>query len=391
MPTPTAALFLSVMICSALRGQAQTWLAASSFFGRQPDARSEAMGRGNVALQGDVRNMSFNPAALMDLRGLDVYLHSADKWYIFERSEFDQGAIAYRLGERWSFGAAVDGSTIGSEHFTFGDVVEPRRGFIYQTEDDFVAPTPRLMLALASAPIEHLSIGIAVGNIPLDKNDRDVVYGSLGVAHGGELPGHGALRHSIRIGASMQNITFSEESRTVYSLDLHGQVDTSYRVIDRIPAIFRGGFGYTARWRSGWLCDTLPTLAFTAHVQYDDDLTQRYRSAVHIGGELLILDILALRAGWYRESVDDQELPEAYSDALEQFTYGFGVQVPFGALTKGKAPITIGLDYANLPQVSYYADGLGIHDEPWENFQTIGVRLNYGFAPIFKRKAKKDG
>jgi hypothetical protein len=391
MRTSIAAFFLSLMICSASRGQAQSWLGASSFFGHQPDARSEAMGRGNVALQGDVRNMSFNPAALMDLHGLDVYLHSADKWYTFENSEFEQGAMTYRIGERWSFGTAVDGSSISSEHLTFGDMIEPRRGFIYQTEDGFVAPTPRLMLALASAPIEDLNVGIAVGNIPLDKEDQDVVYRSLGLSHGGELPTTGSLHHAIRVGASMQNLTFSEESSTVYHMDYFGQVDTSYQITDRIPAIFRGGFGYTARWRSGWLCDTLPTVAFTAHVQYDDDLTQRNRSAMRIGCEVLILDILAVRGGWYRESVDDQELPNTFTNALEQFTYGFGVQLPLGALTKGKAPIVIGFDYTSLPQVSYYADGLGIHDEPWENFQSIGLRLNYGFGPIFKRKTPKNG
>jgi hypothetical protein len=41
------------------------------FFGRQPDARGEALGRGGVALSGDILNTFYNPAGLGDAIGLN--------------------------------------------------------------------------------------------------------------------------------------------------------------------------------------------------------------------------------------------------------------------------------------------------------------------------------
>lgn len=364
----------------------QTWLGAASFFGRQADARSEAMGRGNVALFGDVRTMGFNPASLMDLKGLDLYLHSARKWYLYDNSEFQQAAMAYRFGNRWALGVAVDGSDIGSSKLSFGDQIDPRRGFIYSSEDGFMAPRSRMNVVLASAPAEHLHIGVSVGNIPLDGDDQDVLYGSLGISHGGELRSNGRLRHSLRAAASMQNITFSEESNTGYRLDLHGQVDSVFRVVDRIPAILRCGSAYGFKWHGGWLMDTLSTFAVTVQGQYDNDLTQRFRTSIRLGGELVILEVLALRAGWYTESVDNNG-SELNTSALEQFTYGFGLILPFGVLSKGTVPINVVFDYSNLPQVSYAADGLGIDNRPWENFTSIGLRINYEMRPLLKGRA----
>lgn len=371
----------------ALTTAAQSWLGASSFFGRQADARSEAMGRGNVALRGDVRNMGFNPAGLMDLRGLDLYMHSASKWYVYEKSAFEQMAIACRFAERFALGVAVDGSTVRSDQFSFGDQIDPRRGFIYNSGDGFLAPTPRMTVSLAAAPLEHLHVGAALGNIPLDAEDQDVVYGSFGFAHGGDLKTKGPFRHAFRVAASTQNITFAEETNAAYRLDLHGQVDSVFSVTDRIPAIFRGGFGYTLAWDVHSLRDTLSPAALTLHIQYDDDLTQRYRSAVHIGGELLLYGVLAMRGGWYRESVDDGG-NALNANELQQFTYGVGLVLPFDAITKGSVPITINFDYTNLPQVSYSANGLGIGDQPWENFQSIGLRLNYAFSPLIRKRVR---
>lgn len=150
-------------------------------------------------------------------------------------------------------------------------------------------------------PVDHLNVGVALGNVPLNSEDQDVLYGSLGLSHGGELPMKGAFRHAFRAAASTQNITFSEESTTGYRLDLHGQVDSVFRITHHLPAIFRGGVAYTVKWEGLRLRDTLSAAAFTMHVQYDDDLTQRSRSAMRVGGELLLCDMLALRAGWYSE------------------------------------------------------------------------------------------
>lgn len=99
-------------------------------------------------------------------------------------------------------------------------------------------------------------------------------------------------------------------------------------------------------------------------------LNPKFRSGIHTGAEILIHEILAIRAGYYHEKIDNWDLPERNEDKLSAFTYGFGVQFPLHKITR--IPLLIKFDYTSLPQVSHskiYTD--------WDNFRTYTFSLNW--------------
>jgi len=73
-----------------------------------------------------------------------------------------------------------------------------------------------------------------------------------------------------------------------------------------------------------------------------------------MGGELRLLEMLALRLGYYRESRNDYDHPENYKDVLTDVTYGFGIELPLEKIPAARIPLTVKFDMTRLPQPSPY-------------------------------------
>jgi hypothetical protein len=193
------------------------------------------------------------------------------------------------------------------------------------------------------------------------------------------------MRHWIRLGASVRNVTGA-----YITLDYGGSNDPS----EVLPSIGRFGTSYRIRTHQGWLHDSLASIGFIVHVEYDHVLNYDFRRGLHIGGELRFLDLLAVRVGWYSEKVEDYDLPEANKDEITDVTYGFGVNVPLGILISPKWPLTLGFDYTSLPQVPYTQgppEFPGIAEGEWDNFTTYSFRLNWALGTMFKPKGGGAG
>ncbi|MEO8734841.1 MAG: hypothetical protein ABI373_10965, partial [Flavobacteriales bacterium] len=158
-----------------------------------------------------------------------------------------------------------------------------------------------------------------------------------------------------------------------------------------LPVIARAGASYTVELRRGWLTDTLPSLRFTALAQYDDDLTSTDNTAIRFGGELEVCGLIALRGGWFHQTIPSGAQYESYQ---KEFTYGFGIILPVQALTNGRVPIAASIDYTALPQPATIItrDGAVLSSGiDHKDFQSIGVRLNIGLGQLCKKRSKGEG
>lgn len=380
------ATLLFVLLSWSGHGQS-TSTSGLMVYGRLTDARAEAMGGANAALSGDTRTLLQSPASLIDMDGIEVYYRNATPYYRFETSLFQHAALAYRISERFAIGLRYDNDLLNSDALAyfatlnFGDMVDPHRGFLYPSGPSPGAHMETLAGTLAFKVKGGLSVGASVENIVLSPAYGPLVYGSLGIRQVLKLKGPSDHRRTVRLSASCQDLTAAHNERSFS----YGSYVFTYR--QDLPVIARLAASYEAELRYHWLVDTLPSLRFTAHVQYDDDLTSRYSGAVRLGGELQVLGLLALRCGWYTLRVDDFGRPDTYHDRLAQFTYGAGVNMPLDVLTKGRWPLSVSIDYTSLPQVSFTTDERsGPAGRPWPRFQSYGIRLNYGLGRACKPK-----
>ena len=107
-------------------------------------------------------------------------------------------------------------------------------------------------------------------------------------------------------------------------------------------------------------------------VEYQDILNYEHRTGVKIGGEVRLIEILALRLGYYRETVDDYG-QDVNSDSIEDTTYGIGLSLPADKITAGRLPLRLRLDMVNFKQPGCTGTG------DTEDLKTITFCASYYF------------
>lgn len=340
------------------------------------------MGGGDLAMLGDVRSVFFNPAALAEMNGLEVYAHGANPYYILGAAHYSNAGLAYRLSDRFAIAAhynRFDWNWAESGWVLVDPVGNPSGAWGANSQDR----TEQYSMSVSGRLARGLSVGLQGTwlrtGFPVEMDVPMVTMSAHQVILN---KSSGTWRQSLRAAAAWQNISgeraiHEDEERRGFSYDID----------EPIPSTVRLAASATIACHSGWLSDSARIAAFTLHVQYDDDVNDHYRTAFRAGAELELLRILLVRAGWFRQEVYDYGWPKDNKNVLSDVTYGLGVNVPIQEWSKGKVPVSITLDYVRMPQVSYSQDDNSpITDEPWEDFESFGLRVNYGLGRIFKKK-----
>ena len=91
-----------------------------------------------------------------------------------------------------------------------------------------------------------------------------------------------------------------------------------------------------------------------------------------MGGELRLLEMLALRLGYYRESRNDYDDPENYKDAVTEMTYGFGIELPLEKIAAARIPLRVKFDMTRLQQPSPYKG-----PNPWGDFSVYSLSARW--------------
>jgi len=111
-------------------------------------------------------------------------------------------------------------------------------------------------------------------------------------------------------------------------------------------------------------------VGFSLLLEYNDRLDYRYRTGWKMGSEFSLLEMLYARIGYYHFTLNFHY--ETSRDKLPDFTYGLGFRLPFAELLKNKVPLTLQVDIAHLPQLSYVTDL-----DDGESFTAWSLRINW--------------
>jgi hypothetical protein len=166
----------------------------------------------------------------------------------------------------------------------------------------------------------------------------------------------------INLGASISNFNYATTKATN-----NGIIDTYH-----LPVITRYGASYELSYGNINLIDSVSLIKVLVQSEYQFLLNSEYRSGLKFGGEVMFLNLVSLRGGWYNEKVDDFGFPNANKDKIEAITYGAGLHIPIHSFTK--LPFDIQFDYTSLPQVSYSNINTN-----WTNFTTYSTSLKFHF------------
>lgn len=324
-----------------------------SFFSRQPGARTEAMGKASTSIDGDLSTIHFNPAGIASIRGFEINAsYTPPSFYLTE-------------GYYTFFGAGIkinDYLRIAVSQFQFN------LGKTEMVESSDVPFVKHNTLTIGSEPIKNLYIGLNANLLVYNTGtigEATSFFLDFGVIKKFEFLQKESSAHSVNMGASVSNFTMSVLNFS----------DSRYTSVSELPFTGRLGVNYQYSLDKHLIIEKLETLRFLLQGEYQNVLNSEFYSAYRVGGEILIWEILALRAGYYIQEENDFRLPEANYDEITAVTGGIGLQLPLHKLTN--LPLNIRFDFTSLPQQPYsmiYTD--------FENFNTYSLRLNW----IFKEK-----
>jgi hypothetical protein len=331
-----------------------------SFFNRLPGARVEAMGRGYVSVEGDMAGVFFNPASIATLNGLVLNGSFSSPYYLLENARYIYFSAGYGINKYLSVG-------LSRNHFNFGEdaLLTDETGTLLDTTA--IKPFYTIYsLTLASQPSKNLYIGFNINYYHVELHPAfrisSPVYFDFGAIKKFNLRQYRDYTHTVSVGASIVNLNAAKVK--------FGSDDTIKPAYEELPVITRYGANYTFAINQYLLFDTLKIVEALFQMDYMMLLNSEFRSGIHTGAEILIYELLAIRAGYYQEKIDDLGIPESNEDKLSAFTYGFGVQIPLHKITR--IPLHIKFDYTSLPQESYSK----IHTN-WDNFRTYTFSLNW--------------
>lgn len=361
---------LSVLIFSCISSESfpQTYNGTfqESFFGRQPSARAEAMGKGLASVTGDPVSYFYNPAGMASLEGLNLNVNFAGPYYFLYDAGFNYYGASYKIKNYGDVGFSVD-------YFNYGyDVVRTDEFGNYISS--YEPKITNYRLTLSSEVIKELFVGInfnlmdpnlspdefTVGNEKGGGNSS-VFYMDLGMIKSFILESKG-MKHKFNLGSSLINLTSSSYS----------SVDADQG--DKLPVIFRIGAAYDLSLNDNSIVSKLKSYNFLLNLEYEDLFNSGYYGGFHSGLEFTFLEILSLRGGYYSMSLNDHGISSSNESSIDEFTYGFGLNIPVKQLTKGKTPVEIKFDFVNLKQPSYSKT-----NKDWDNFYNYTFIINWIF------------
>jgi hypothetical protein len=349
--TRSAIIFLLLFPLTAY-GQYNAFLKVN-FFGRQQNARAEAMGRSYTSIDGDLTTVYFNPAGIATIRGIEINGSYTPPSYYSTEAYYRYFSAGYRLNKYFQF-------AFSQFHFDLGNTEIPNINKRPYSE--------RNTLTLSSEPVKNLLLGLNVNYLVwqpgLDKT-ATTFHLDFGVIKKFQFLQNQTSGHSVNIGASIANFNYAKAT-----LDYNGATS-----INDLPVVTRFGANYQFCLGKRLLTDTLKTLNFLVQGEYQNLLNSIYETAFRVGGEIMILETLSIRAGYYIEKENDFGYPSVNYGKISSFTYGLGLQIPFYKLTK--IPMNVNFDFTTLPQPKF-----STISPDWKNFKTYNLRLNW----IFKNK-----
>jgi hypothetical protein len=341
-----------LLIPASIFGQYHNGWETQFFFGRQPSARAEAMGKAYVSIDGDLATTYFNPAGIINNKGLEINCSYASPYYLQHKSYFLYTGFSFRINNYIQ--CALTRFSWNWPYF----------------ESDRNPNTSNSTLTIASEPLANLLLGLNVNYFSWYVGIDDplkTIYLDFGAIKKFQFLQKKTIQHSTNLAASISNFNSTKVS---------GQINVT-EVTNELPVQTRLGANYNVTLDKHILFDNLKSLEFLIQYEYQMLLNSDYYRQNKIGGELKILETLAIRVGYYNQKIPQNEYSDVNYNKITDFTYGLGVHIPLDKLTS--IPVDISFDYTSLPQTAY--SSLKTESE-LGNFSTFSLRINYSFIKL---------
>lgn len=327
---------ICVLCASYLSAQYVSGFQQEFFYGNLPSAKIEAMGMADAAIGGTVASSFFNSAGLGGIENQEVFLSMSAPFYVLKNSKYLYAGYAARVIPKLVVGLSVNNFKTGETTFdvNIGDKKYP------VTKGN----TSNYALSAAYSPLKGFYIGLNFNlfrwrlfedvNAALNFNIDGGLHYKL------ELPKLEKIRHHMQFGVSVNNVTAGkikwkapDGTQAKNALPIIGRFATAYFIgLDiNLPVAGKG------------------TLDFTFTLEYQNTFNSSYFSTFSVGFESVLWEVLALRLGYFTQTIDDLGQEVNYK-RLSDFTYGFGVVIPLNKLINEKVPLSLHFDYVSLRQ-----------------------------------------
>jgi hypothetical protein len=346
-------ILLSFVLSISIFPQQYNDFAREIFFGRLPSAKTEAMGR-IVTLNFDPYFVSqSNPANLVLTKGVAVFYSNSSPFYGYNDATYNYAGVSY------------NNPTIGAFAFNFLSFNSGSTIFIPDWGVPFTNPfeEKRYLYTLTySNKIQDwfcfgISANLFVTDLGTDESFSDTFF-ELGFFRNFNLIQDSQIKNDLTIATQLKNI-FNQS---------FSAIDETQS--DAFPSIFRIGVSNLFEYTDTDVLEKAYLFGFTIGLEYQDLFNSDKRTAYKAGGELALLDIAFLRAGYYSETKFNYGFNS--TDKLEELTYGFGLKLDFNKYLTDNFPLILVFDFVSLEQPSYTTDF-----SSWDNFTTFTLIANY--------------
>ncbi len=312
------------------------------FFGARPDARTEASGGADIALGGSVTSGIYNPAGIGSIKGWAVSAALLDSNFpVNENTEFNYFGGAVRAERYGTF-------AISRYHYDYGTEITDSTG-VHTPLSNLYSLT--FATTLFGNVLGGCSLNLIEDKLTSEKTEYGA-YIDLGVIESLELVRSRNTDQFLNLGACLSNAAFAR----IYS-------------DEELPVILRLGLSYRLAWKKELLFPDLNVFEFILRGGYNGILNAPDSRHFRMGGEALIMELLALRYGYLGDKL-------AYGDFASEAEYekiasfGIGLRLPLYKLILETLPLDIRLDMAWLELPDPH-----IQDDDHYTVTTLSVNL----------------
>ncbi|MCU7496948.1 MAG: hypothetical protein HF314_09110 [Ignavibacteria bacterium] len=363
----------------------------------QPDARTEAMGRGSAALGGSPFMNIFNPAASsLSAEGASTQISHLEFTFLYGvKANYDTYGAGVNLGK---FGALG----FNFMHFSWGfKVMNTGENLISLAEPS--SPYSNIYSINYSRNIfEGLKAGINLNYFDDESGRLSRTAWTLDAGLMNKLTfGDAILGHELTLGLSFSNVSNSKIKTDVDNRiaaqfilgryeNIEIEEDSRDHVIDLrpyylpgeditgsyLPSAMRLAAAYEIR--PGLISGNFRLISAIISAQYQDLLNSKYFTRYSFGAEIKILEMLSLRGGWLKETRDNMDFYR-FPKSVEGTTYGFGVELPVGKVISSSLPLMVKFDQSSIANgtVSSMAPYVGLKEGKRTLAYTLNVSYNF--------------
>jgi hypothetical protein len=332
---------------------------------RVTDARSEAMGKTVTANGNKGMNSISNPAIAAFIQGPQLNAGLHEPYFSLHKSQLRSISLATQMTRRFH---------LGFNAMEFNNPEKRSLDVLGRVISGDSTERQRYYSINASIAPRRLTRGLGIG-----VNISYLHWKTPNFAREGKLLYDIGLLYQLqtdstwylKVGASYSNITNTNFNKSY-------PIGTSFT--GNVPSQVNAGISFQKEFGKKATTYQLRWLTAEASLQYKNYTNKNIQTMVSGGMELVVLNMLALRGGYFYQYNDDKVDPILHYQNSRSFTYGAGIIVPFDKLTSSHRPLRLSIDVAIAPQLQGKYGEEPIKDYPtYVNSNAFTATLHWDF------------